>query len=96
MKILYYTNYSITEPKECLGVIKIIESNERKKTHGLLGNREGYYRKNGEWIRDDWKAYDKAFGENLDWFEADEKEAKKAIWELDEAWRRRQKNLEKE
>lgn len=82
MKTKYYTRYSIYEPVECFGVIKIV-THDSKKRKNMYDNREGYRYMNGEWVRDDYGCIDDAFGENMDWFEADEEEAREAMAELD-------------
>ena len=81
MKTRYFTCYSIFKPVKCFGVIKIVED-DIKPFKNIYDNREGYYWENGDWIRDDYRACGNAFGENMDWFEASEEEAKKAIEEL--------------
>lgn len=73
-KVQYYTNYHVKTGK-CIGVLKIEKSGE---------SEEGYYRRNGVWVRDDDSVLDGAYGQNMDWFEASEDEAMRAIKEVDE------------
>ena len=90
MKIKYYTNWSVFKPVKCIGVLKVVFKKNPKETKSIYDAVEaGYYRSQGKWIRDDMSVIDGAFGENMDWFEADEKEAKRAIKELDDSYRRR-------
>ena len=76
MTVRYFVNYSLYEPTEVLGVLKVVQAEDRS-------NREGYFRLKREWIRDDSLVLNKLFGGESDYFEVDEREASESIKSFD-------------
>lgn len=72
MKTSYYANRDIIDPKKCYGIVKI--------EHGDDGEMSaGYYYDGHEWIRDDKRAVNKAYGENIDYMEIEESELEQCM-----------------
>ena len=65
MKTNYYANRDINDGK-CVGLVKIVKNGNEMSA--------GYYFDGHEWVRDDWRAQDKAYGDNMDYFEIEESE----------------------
>ena len=71
MKTRYFANRDIFEPQKCYGIIKIESENDEMSA--------GYYFDGSGWVRDDRRALEKAYGDNMDYFEIEESELEECM-----------------